>query len=72
MLKISNVAVYLGYMVSGITFVFGAVIISGWAFLYVPRQLRIMFGIVLMLWGVYRFVLTRSRSRQQNDESGDA
>lgn len=72
MLKISNGTTYLSYLVSGLTFVFGAVIVSGFAFLYVPRQLRIMFGIVLMLWGIYRFVFTRFRARQKDEENGDA
>ncbi len=71
MLKISDITTYIGYLVSGVTFVFGAVLVSGFAFIYVPRQMRIMFGIVLMLWGVYRFVFIRSRTRQQDDEIGD-
>ena len=59
---------YLGYVVSVLTFVFGATIVSGIAFQYVPMHLRITFGIVLMLWGIYRFVYTRIRSHQKNED----
>lgn len=34
----------------------------------VPKQVRIMFGIVLMLWGIYRCVITYTKSRQLDDE----
>jgi hypothetical protein len=68
MLKLSNISIYLGYSVSVITFVFGIVIVSGLAFQYVPNQLRITFGVVLILWGIYRFVFTRSRARQNNED----
>jgi hypothetical protein len=66
--KLSNISMYLGYTVSVITFIFGVVIVSGVAFQYVPNQLRITFGIVLMLWGIYRFVYTRLQSRKKNED----
>jgi uncharacterized membrane protein len=64
-LKFSNITTYLGYSVSGITFVFGIVIVSGCAFQYIPIQMRMMFGIVMILLGIYRFVLTRTRANKQ-------
>jgi len=67
-LKLSNISIYLGYTVSIITFIFGAIVISGVAFQYVPNKLRITFGVVLMLWGIYRFVFSRIKVRQQNEE----
>jgi hypothetical protein len=67
MRKRISISAYLGYSVSLLTFTFGIVIISGLAFQYVPVQMRVMFGIVLALWGVYRFVLTRTRVRQQEE-----
>jgi hypothetical protein len=67
-LKLSHISTYLGYTVSIITFIFGAIVISGVAFQYVPNQLRITFGVVLMLWGIYRFVFTRIKVRQQNEK----
>jgi hypothetical protein len=43
-------------------------VLSGIAFQYVPNKLRITFGVVLMLWGIYRLVLTRIQVRQRNEE----
>ncbi|HTP78781.1 MAG TPA: hypothetical protein VMM57_00105 [Bacteroidota bacterium] len=51
-----------GYGVSAVTFTAGLVIVSG-LFLpaAVPLQFRLTFGIVLVLLGIYRFVVTRTR-----------
>jgi len=68
MLKLPDISIFLSYSVSVITFVFGSVMVSGVAFQYVPNQLRITFGVVLILWGIYRFVFTRSRARQNNED----
>ena len=68
MLKASRISMVLSYSVSIITVLFGMVILSGVAFQYVPGKLRITFGVVLVLWGIYRFVATRVQVRQQNDE----
>jgi len=67
-LKFSNISTYLSYAVSIITFLFGTIIISGVAFQYMPNKLRITFGAVLMLWGIYRLVFTRIQVRQQNEK----
>jgi hypothetical protein len=67
-LKLSDISTYLSYSVSCITALFGAVILSGVVFPYVPSTLRITFGIVLMLWGIYRFIATRTQIRQQNEK----
>jgi|WetSurMetagenome_2_1015567.scaffolds.fasta_scaffold03138_7 hypothetical protein len=67
-LKLSNISMYFGYSVSAITFIFGTLIISGLAFRYIPIQMRMMFGIVLILLGVYRFVLTKTRVSQQSED----
>ena len=68
MLKFSDISTVLSYLVSLIAFLFGAVVISGLAFQNVPSPLRVTFGIVLMLWGIYRFVATRIRMRQQQEQ----
>jgi hypothetical protein len=41
---------------------------SGVVFQYVPKKLRITFGVVLMLWGIYRLVYTQIKVRQQNEK----
>ncbi len=68
MLKLSDISTYLGYVLSLIAFLFGVVVLSGIAFQNAPPPLKVTFGIVLMLWGIYRFVATRMRIRQQNDQ----
>jgi hypothetical protein len=67
-LKLSNISLYLGYSVSLVTFVSGIIIVSGLAFPYIPIQMRMMFGIVMILWGVYRFVLTKTRARRKHED----
>ncbi len=50
----------------------GVLILAGFMFAEgVPDKFRIMFGIVITLMGVYRFVLTRSRSMQRDREEED-
>jgi hypothetical protein len=68
MKKQFNFSTYLGFTVSFITTIAGGIIISGYAFGYVPAKMRVTFGVVLILWGVYRFVLTRSRAREEQQE----
>ncbi|HVN49086.1 MAG TPA: hypothetical protein VMU30_09750 [Bacteroidota bacterium] len=68
MLKISNITYYISYVVGTIAFLFGIVILLGVGFTNVPQQLRVAFGVVLILWGIYRFVLAWSNYRQQQKE----
>jgi len=35
---------------------------------YVPKQFRITLGIVLVLWAIYRFIITRTKSKQYEEE----
>jgi uncharacterized membrane protein len=65
MLKLSNFPMYLGYAVSLVTAVAGITFVTGITFSYVPAKMRITFGVVLILWGVYRFVLTRNKANQE-------
>ncbi|HEY6951881.1 MAG TPA: hypothetical protein VI758_05705 [Bacteroidota bacterium] len=65
-MKASVVSKYFGYGVSfvslcvGVIFLFGLFIHPG-----VPTQFRIMCGVVFLLLGVYRFVATRYRTREE-------
>ncbi len=34
---------------------------------YLPKQVRLAFGIVLALWGIYRFVTTQIKSSRYRD-----
>ena len=69
--RASNISLYLSYSVAVITILFGIILVSGLLFEYVPSKLRITFGVVLMLWGIYRIVYTRMRKRQQEMENDD-
>jgi uncharacterized membrane protein len=58
----------LGYFVSAVAFIFGIILVSGNAFQYVPVEMRVMSGIVMILLGIYRFILTRTKVRKQGED----
>lgn len=67
-------ATILAYTVVTVTLGLGLVIFIGllfpdWALVpdYVPIQLRVMFGIVAVLMGVYRLVMMRFQAAQSKD-----
>jgi cadmium resistance protein CadD (predicted permease) len=66
--KLSNVPIYLGYSVSLAASVLGIVLVTGFAFQYIPLQMRVMMGVVFILLGIYRLVLTRTKARQQSKD----
>lgn len=57
---------YLGYAISIIFFALGVYVI-----IFIPptapQKLRIMLGVFLMAWGVYRFVRIKGRERKTDD-----
>ncbi|MBI3579312.1 MAG: hypothetical protein HY089_07890 [Ignavibacteriales bacterium] len=55
----------MAYAVSAIMFVMGALVVAG-VFIQqtVPKEFRITFGVVLMLMGVYRFAVTKTKEVQ--------
>jgi ABC-type multidrug transport system permease subunit len=61
--------VYLGYALSGFLFLCGIVIATG-IFMpsTMPEKFRIMFGVVMLLYGVYRFVNIRIKQQQRNED----
>jgi cytochrome c biogenesis protein CcdA len=68
----TELPMYLGYAVSVVTFGFGAIIVSGYMIdPRLPAQFRYTFGVVMILMGVYRFVLTREKIRRWKTESED-
>ncbi len=65
MLKLSWVSTIVGYGISGVMGVIGVLVLSGWLVKEgMPVQMRILFGIVLVLYSVYRFMMTRARTKQ--------
>jgi len=60
-----------GYAVSGIVSTMGGLVLAGFVFAEnVPPPIRMTFGVVLVLMGIYRFAITRMRSAQNERENG--
>jgi len=64
-----------GYFVSVVLFVFGLVLVTGFidygGLKHIPGQLRITFGVVFTLYGIYRFVrlyYTKAKDETEKDE----
>ncbi|MBI3586034.1 MAG: hypothetical protein HY088_02760 [Ignavibacteriales bacterium] len=55
----------MAYAVSAVTFVMGALVLAG-LFIHetVPKEFRITFGVVLVLMGIYRFAITKTKETQ--------
>jgi hypothetical protein len=70
-MKISVVSKYIGYSVSFVSLCVGTIFLMG-VFIQptLPAQFRIMCGIVFLLLGIYRFVVTLTKIRE--DERTDA
>ena len=58
-----DISVILGYSLAAVIFAFGVVVVLGMAIPdYFPKESRMILGAVLLLWGIYRFVLTKRKS----------
>ncbi len=61
---------YLAYVVASIFIMLGAAILAGYFITEnVPSQFRIMMGIVLILYGLFRIVITYSKRNNTIDEN---
>jgi predicted metal-binding membrane protein len=61
---------YAGYVISIGVFLCGIIVL--WGILlppYIPQKFRIMFGVVLILYGIYRFITLRLKLQQRNEDS---
>ena len=62
----------LGYVSSVILFVFGLCLLTGFfgfhRIVRFPEELRTIFSIVLMLYGIYRFVVLKFKRRDDEFE----
>jgi hypothetical protein len=58
---------YLKYALALFTFSFGALLLAGAALKDLPEQVRYTFGIVLVLMGIYRFVITKIQTSRPRD-----
>lgn len=58
----TNINTIIGFAVAAITMALGIMMLTGWFFPEgTPTQLRVTFGIVLMLLSIYRAVVTYTR-----------
>ncbi len=57
----------LAYVVGGVVTCSGIAILVGYGVpQYMPNQVRITFGIVLILLGIYRFVIVYAKANQKS------
>jgi hypothetical protein len=64
-LKLADVSTIVGYGMAGIMGVVGILVLGGVLMSQgVSTQIRVIFGLVLVLYSVYRFMMTRTRSKQ--------
>jgi uncharacterized membrane protein YfcA len=65
-LKLVDLSTIVGYGMSGLMGIIGVLVLTGvLAKEGTPVQFRILFGIVLVLYGVYRFTMTRARRKRE-------
>ena len=65
-MKFVDLSTFIGYGISGLMGIIGVLVLTGvLAREGTPVQLRILFGIVLILYSVYRFTMTRARHKQE-------
>jgi len=65
----SKIFVYFGYAMAVLFGILGACLLFFFPEeLNVPEKFRVMFGVTLMLYGIYRFVSLRIKQRQKEDE----
>jgi hypothetical protein len=70
-LKIADVSTFMGYGMAGLMGIVGILVLTGvLATEGTPMQFRILFGVVLVLYSAYRFMMTRARRRHQTQEEG--
>jgi hypothetical protein len=63
--KLAGVSTIVGYGMAGVMGVAGVLVLSGVLMSQgVPTEIRVIFGCVLVLYSVYRFMMTRTRSKQ--------
>ena len=66
----SKVFAYFGYAMAGLFIFMGAYILFFFPPEFrVPEKFRVMFGVVLLLYGGYRALSIRLKQRQQEDEN---
>lgn len=63
-----NTSVYINFGTAIVTFVFGLLLLTGVLYPGKLDSTKLMFGIVLMIYGVYRFITSVSKIKQAKME----
>lgn len=68
-MKSENIFVYFGYAMGAVFCALGFFVLFFFPQeLNIPSRSRIMFGVVLLLYGVYRIVSMKIKQRQEDEE----
>jgi hypothetical protein len=59
-----NAGIYINFATSLFTFIFGVLLLTGVVFPGGSGNTKLMLGIVLMIYGVYRFVISYTKFKQ--------
>ncbi len=71
-MKLAAVSTIVGYTISTLMATVGILVLTGVLMTDgMTAQLRVLFGIVLVLYSVYRFMMTRARTRQEEESSDE-
>lgn len=60
-------SVYFGYAMAAIFCCLGIIVLTGLLLPPAPQEFRIVLGSVLVLYAVFRFITTRIKSKQTNE-----
>jgi hypothetical protein len=63
-----KISIYFGYAMAAIFCCLGIVLLAGFLPYEFPQQFRLILGIVLLLYSVFRFITTRTKSKQANED----
>ncbi len=65
----NKIFAYFGYAMSGIFTIMGVYVLLFFPKEFnVPDKFRVMFGVILLIYGLYRFISLRIKQRQEDEE----
>ncbi|MBI5214972.1 MAG: hypothetical protein HY960_04415 [Ignavibacteriae bacterium] len=62
-----SIIIYIvSYFTASLIAVLGVAALFGWFFpTYIPENIRLLLGVMMILWGIYRVVSTRMKQQQE-------
>ncbi len=68
-MKLQRALQIFSYSAASIFTLCGVAVLSGYLIpVYIPAKFKILFGIVLILYGIYRVVIIRTKNKAKNSE----